>query len=62
MIKDSLDKMEQLLYQLIIYIISYCFYIVYAKVGYFNLNLNPGKEFHKNPKFFPKIYKRVPYC
>jgi cell division protein FtsL len=54
MIKDSLDKMEQLLYQLIIYIISYCFYVVFAKIRYFNVNLKIEKIFIKIQNSFLK--------
>ena len=60
MIKDSLDKMEQLLCQFITYIISYWFYVVFSKIRYFNVNLKSGKDFHKNPKLLPLREKYFP--
>jgi cell division protein FtsL len=54
MIKDSLGKIQQLLCQLITYIITYCFYIVFSKIRYFNVNLKMEKIFIKIQNSFPK--------
>ncbi len=51
--------MRQLLYQLIAYTISYCFYIIFLIIKYFNVNLKIEEIFIKIQNSFPKYVERV---